>query len=82
MVEYGAQCDYLIVVAVVTISVIIVVPAKTFKVLITAAGAQTLAGWSEVQNLKRKRAQEKRIIWKKDGRRKRGRVNNDGRPAS
>lgn len=44
-----------------TIGVIIVVPKKTFKVLITAAGAQALVGQSGVQNLKRKRALEKRI---------------------
>lgn len=43
-------------VAVVTIGVIIVVLTKTFKVLITAAGAQALVGRSRVQNLKRKRA--------------------------
>lgn len=38
------------VVAVVAIGVIIVVPAKTFKVFITATGAQTSAGRSGMQN--------------------------------
>jgi len=38
------------VVAVVAIGVIIVVSAKAFKVFITAAGAQTLAGWSGMEN--------------------------------
>jgi len=36
---YNTQCDYLTVVAVVEIGVFIVVPAKTFKVFITDAGA-------------------------------------------
>jgi len=60
---YNTQCDYLTVVAVVAIGVLIVVPAKTFKIFITAAGAQTLAGWSGMQNGKQKRPPrgEKRI---------------------
>jgi len=84
VVEYDAQCDYLTVVAVVVIGVIIVVVAKSFKVFITAAGTQTLTGWLGVQNGKRTRLPrgEERIRRIEDGRRERGRVNYDGRPAS
>lgn len=66
---YNTQCDYLTVVAVVVIGVFIVVPAKTFKVFITAAGAQTLEGWSGTENGKRKRPPrgEKRIRRSEDG---------------
>ena len=68
---YNTQCDYLTVVAVVAIGVFIVVPAKTFEVFITAAGAQTLTGLSGMQNGKRKRPPrgEKRRRRSEDGRR-------------
>lgn len=82
--ENHAQCDYLTVDAVAVIGVTIVVSAKTFKVFITAAGTRTLAGRSGMQNGTRKHSPrgEKRIRRREDGRRERGRVNYDGRPAS